>query len=372
MYLYIHIPFCESKCKYCRFASLWKFQKIQIEKYVDFILTSPLTPLLQGEGELKSIYFGWWTPGVLSLDQLDSIISKILTSPPTPLLWGGEGSIEITLETTPNKITKENLTWWKKIWINRLSIWVQSLNNDTLKEIWRGNKWDVIWALDEIRDHPPAPSLVRRGSKKINNISLDFIIWLPHVKKWGVKKDIEFILDNYDFVKHISVYMLEELCYPWNWEDMSINQDDYLWEYLWIVEFLESRGFHRYEISNFAKPWYECEHNKAYWNHSEVKAIWLWASWYEDRKRYSFSEKMSDFYAWKNIQEEELTSEDIFIEKVMFWLRTSGLDEEIFKKLDKEKIEEFVNQGYLIKQNKKLKLLGKWVLVLDFIMSEII
>jgi len=169
-----------------------------------------------------------------------------------------------------------------------------------LKEIWRWDKWNIIEALNCIKNI------------WFNNISLDFIIWLPHVKKWEIKKDIEYILSEYDFIKHISVYMLEEHYYPWNWEEISISENDYLWEYIEVKNFLESKWFNRYEVSNFAKLGYECKHNMAYWNHSEIKAIWLWSSWLSKLSplppllsrgegdniyiRYSFSDKFSNIY----------------------------------------------------------------------------
>lgn len=350
MFCYIHIPFCESKCKYCRFASTWNLQDLQIEKYIDFITKKPVS----SEAGFSSIYFWWWTPWILNLKQIKKILNHIE-------LWNKfNENIEITLESTPNKITKDNLIWWKKLWVNRLSIWAQSLNNKTLKEIWRWDKWDIIKSLDNIKE------------VWFDNISIDFIIWLPYVKPQEVKKNIEYTLNNYQYIKHISVYMLEDYYYPWNWEKVSIKQEEYLWEYIDIKNFLEEKGFNRYEVSNFAKSGYECKHNKAYWNHSEIKAIWLGSSWYEEGIRYSFPENFLDFYTDKNIFKEKLLPEDIFTEKVMFGLRTTWLDEETYSRLNGEKIEEFINKWYLKRQNKKLKPGEKWVLVLDYILKEIL
>jgi len=350
MFLYIHIPFCESKCKYCHFASTWKLQKFQIQKYVDFITFDTSNYRKQHQNSLKSIYFWWGTPWVLSLEQL----KKILTN------YNYSSKTETTLESTPNKITKDSLIAWKKLWINRLSIWVQSLNNKTLKEIGREDKWDILTALDNIKEI------------WFSNISIDFIIGLPHVQKWWVLKDIEYILDKYDFITHISVYMLEDYYYPWNWEENSITEDDYLWEYIEVKKYLEKKWFNRYEVSNFSKKWYECKHNMAYWNHSEIKAIWLSASWYEKWERYTFSDKFSDFYNKKGIFREQLNKSDIFMEKVMFGLRTSWLLENIYIKLNREKVKYFIKQEYLFIENKKLKLTNKWILVLDYILREII
>jgi len=351
-YCYIHIPFCESKCKYCRFASVWSIQKIKIKKYLEKLITD-INNSDKKINRLKSIYFWWWTPSTLSIPDLELIINNLKDK-----FWF-ENNIEITLETTPNKVSQENIIWWKGIWINRISIWVQTLNNDSLIEIWRGNKWDTIGALDNI--------------KKIwfNNVSIDFIIWLPHVKKWETKKDIEYILDNYLFVKHISVYMLEDHYYPWNWKEVSISEDDFLWEYIEIKNFLEKKWFNRYEISNFACDWCDCSHNKAYWDHSDILAFGLWSHWFFDNERYSYSDKFEEFYN-DIIIKEKLNENDTFLEKVMFWLRTSWLEKNIYEKLDNKKIQELVNSWYLRIENWVLSLENKGVLVQDFILGEII
>lgn len=392
MFSYIHIPFCDNKCSYCRFASIGKLQDVQIERYVRHLIkeieASPLTTLLLGEGNLlESIYFWGWTPSVLNINQIDSILialrdrfwfysSHNKSKPhPNPLLKGEGTGTEITLETTPINITKENLLWWKSIWINRISIWVQTLNSKSLKEIWRWNKWDIINALDNIKI-----------LSKDLNISLDFIIWLPYVKEWEIKKDIEYLLDNYTFIKHISVYMLEEyyspdkiketkydsITYPDDWSSLWIKKENYLEEYNSINNFLEKKGFKRYEVSNFAKPWFECKHNKAYWNHSEVLAFWLWAWGFINWYRYMNSDNFPDYYSWNKLFVDELGWEDLFIEKVMFLLRTSWIEEDIYTKLDKQKLDYFLENNFLKLHNWKIKLENKWVLVMDYILSEII
>jgi len=345
-YCYVHIPFCTSKCKYCRFASFWNLDKLKVDLYIKHLLKEIKISKTDLKN-LRSVYFGWWTPSVLSIKQLGKII------------WNTTNT-EITLEATPITVTKENLIWWKNIWINRLSIWIQTLNNDSLIEIWRWEKGSIIKALDNI--------------KKIwfNNVSVDFIIWLPHVKKWEVKKDIKYILDNYNFIKHISVYMLEEQYYPWNWDSISIKEEDYLWEYIEVSNFLKNIWFKRYEISNFAFPWYECEHNKAYWNHSNVLAFWLWAHWCVNNTRYSNSEKFVKYYSGKQKIEKKLNEDDIFLENIMFQLRTIWLEKKIYEKLNKDKINYFIKEKYLQKKSDKIVLSDKWVLVLDYILGEII
>ena len=193
---YIHIPFCELKCNYCRFASIWLSQKKQVEIYVRNLIKEIEKSPFKKE-ILNSIYFWWGTPSVLTKEQLKNIISS---------LWEKyvlSKNIEITLESTPNNITSQNLEDWFELWINRLSIWIQTLNKQSLEEINRGNKWDINNALENLKKH-----------SKIRNISLDFIIWLPYVKSWEILDNIKYVLLEYPFVKHISVYMLEEYYNP--------------------------------------------------------------------------------------------------------------------------------------------------------------
>lgn len=369
MYSYIHIPFCESKCKYCRFASLWSLQEARIKKYVSYLLKEIKDKSrLYSLDLLKSIYFWWWTPSTLNIEQLEQIISLIRTE-----IWFHD-NIEISLESTPNNVTRENLIWWKKLWINRLSLWVQTLNEKSLTEIWRWNKGDIFKALDNIKDI------------WFENVSLDFIIWLPYVGVWEIKRDIEYILNKYNFLKHISVYMLEEyyspdkiietkfdkITYPQDWSKMWISEDEYLWEYIKVNNFLEKRWFNRYEISNFAKNSHDCKHNKAYWNHKEVIAFWLWASWFLNWTRYTNSDYFNDYYAWKKLFTDKLTQDDIFLEKLMFGLRTSWIWKDIFDKLDKDKIDYFLENWYLKFENDILTLDDKWILVMDYILKELV
>ncbi len=253
-------------------------------------------------------------------------------------------------------------------------MWVQTLSTKSLDEIWRGNKWDIIQALDLLQE------------RWIDNISLDFIIGLPYVEKWEIKKDIEYILDAYSFIKHISVYLLEEyynedkiietkydkVTYPDDWNKLGIKDEDYLAEYREIKKFLKSRWFHSYEISNFSQPWYECKHNQAYWNHSQIVAFWLWAYWYTNWVRYRNSDSFNEYYKREKKVQELSNSEDLFLEKIMFQLRTSGIEQSLYSQLDTNKINLFIKDWYLKEENSVIKLEDKWVLVMDYILKEII
>ncbi len=352
MFSYIHIPFCSSKCKYCRFASTASLDKLKIQTYTEKLINEIENfnrPLLEKSG-LKSVYFGWGTPSVLQINQISKILKTLETK-----FWFEE-NIEITFESTPQNISKENLISWKNVWINRLSMWVQTLNEESLKEIGRDEKNVIIRALDEIK------------KEGFDNMSIDFIIWLPHTKKWETKKDIEFILDNYSFIKHISVYMLEDHYY--NFETI-LSEDDYLQEYNEVRDFLNSRWFNFYELSNSAQNWFECKHNIAYWKHSEMLAFWLWAHWFIWNTRYSNSESFKWYYG-EIFDEEKLNENDKFLEKIMFDIRTDWISIKQIEKLNKNKIDEFLETWFLEMKKNNLILTRKSYSLADFIVREII
>lgn len=369
MYCYIHIPFCDQKCSYCRFASVWRLQELQIETYVNSLVDEINSfDYVFNDQELQTIYFGWWTPGVLTENQLWKILSAIKHK------YKISDNIEISLETTPFNVSNKNIYSWEKLWINRVSMWVQTLNDQALKEIQRGNKWNIMDALDNLRN------------SEIQNISIDFILWLPYVARWEIQKNIDFILQKYDFITHISVYMLEEyyepdmiieskydnITYPNNWKNMWLKEEDFEQEYTDVKKHLTSQWYNRYEISNYAKPWYECKHNQSYWKHWEVIAFWLGAYGYVNNTRYRNSDNFVDYYWRKNIISEENTREDIFIESVMFALRTSWIDGKIEEKLDTKKIKYFLDEKYLKRESSLLQLTDKGIPVMDYILSEII
>ncbi len=335
------------------------------------------------EEEISTLYFGWGTPGVLRIWELQKIFTSLKKK------YTFSQNIEISFETTPDKITQEHLKEWTDIWINRISMWIQTLNEKSLDAIGRGGKWDIETAL----------WVLQNGS--ISNISVDFIIGLPHVKKWEILQNIQYILKHYDVIQHISVYMLEDYynedkiietgfdkkTYPDNWEELWIDESEYLEEYASIKAFLETQWFERYEISNFAKKWYECKHNKWYWNHSEIRAFWLGAyglAYSLDHHqpllpkegsnyyRYSNSEKFWEYYEWKQTIQNRLSQEDIFLETVMFQLRTSWLEKDIYIKLDQEKLKYFISEKLLQKKSDKIVLSDSWVLLMDYILSEIV
>jgi oxygen-independent coproporphyrinogen-3 oxidase len=255
-----------------------------------------------------------------------------------------------------------------------VSMWIQTLNSKSLDEIKRWNKWDIFEALQNLED------------ENFNNVSVDFIIGLPHVEIWEIQCDIQTVLDKFNCIKHVSVYLLEEyyspdkiietkydnITYPENWDTMWLKEEDYLEEYIWVKNTLEKNMMNRYEISNYAKPWFECEHNKAYWSHKNIYSFGLWAYGYVDKIRYRNSENFPEYYKREKIISEKNSENDIFLEKMMFFLRTSWIPNRFLSELDQNKIKLLLDEKYLKIENNTLQLENKWVLVMDYILSEII
>jgi oxygen-independent coproporphyrinogen-3 oxidase len=153
---------------------------------------------------------------------------------------------------------------------------------------------------------------------------------------------------------------------------LSISEDEFLEEYLLCKSYLEIKWFKRYELSNFAKAWFECKHNKSYWNHSDLIAFWLWSHWYLDDTRYAYPNNFKDYYWWILEFKEKLTENDLFLEKIMFWLRTIWLEKKLYEKLNQKKIKYFIEQKLLNFENNKLLLSDNWVTLIDYIIKEII
>ncbi|MCK9272683.1 radical SAM family heme chaperone HemW [Candidatus Gracilibacteria bacterium] len=351
MFYYIHIPFCKSKCKYCSFASFAGIDD-KIEQYLDFLKEEIREFLEENGGEkIESIYFGGGTPSVLNVAQIDDIISIFRE-------YGSLENTEITLEANPENVNEEYAIGLKEIGINRISIGIQSLNNKTLQEIGRSENKVIFEALGNLK------------KVEFENIGVDFIIGLPYVAKGEIKKDLEKIINENNNIKHVSLYMLEQGNYPKNWAEISLKKDDYLEEYEQVVNFLESKGFTHYEISNFAKTGAECRHNKSYWNHSNYRGFGLNASSFIGNKRFTNGKNFSNYYAKKLEFEEILEEKDLKIECIMFGLRTFNLSQDLVE--NKQKLDEFIKDGLLEKDGNKIKPTNSGIAILDYITQNLI
>lgn len=290
---YIHIPFCKSKCKYCSFVS---FSDGVDESYFESLLTD--IDVNYKSERLNTLYFGGGTPSLIDVKQIEKIVSK----------FNFEDNCEITFEMNPDDAKLDYLKSLREIGINRLSMGSQTFDDEILKLIGRRHSSsDTIKAVETAKN------------AGFENISLDLIYGLP--SGVSIKKDLETItsLD----IQHISTYGLkiEEGSYFYNHLPQNLPDDDMQADmYLEVNEFLSSKGYYRYEISNFARKGYESRHNLNYWNNAEYYGFGAAAHGYVNGIRYSNYETLEDyaknpvgFEVEHEVSTQEKLEEEIFL-----------------------------------------------------------
>ena len=253
--IYVHVPFCKSKCQYCDFYSLACKDRAVTDEYVKAICThiketGPLTPGYR----VDTIYFGGGTPSFLSPDALAAILTAIRQN------FDVSTRAEITFEANPDSITPRLLRRLRSEGFNRVSLGIQSDNDALLEDLGRPHTYDD--AVEAVRK-------IRRAGFK--NLSLDLMYGLPGQTLEGWQDTLTNVLELKP--DHISCYGLKvepgtplyarkDVC--------GLPDDDAQADmYLAAVEILKSRGFRHYEISNFAKKDKASQHNLKYWTGGE-------------------------------------------------------------------------------------------------------
>ncbi len=247
--LYIHIPFCDSKCAYCDFYSFKADDSIKTE------YTNKILALIDAENSgFDTVYIGGGTP--TTLDEAE--LFKVASAGGSRLLKGGE----FTCEANPARNLDQKMKALKKAGVNRISMGLQSANENELKMLSRiHSKEDVLQAVNAVKN------------AGIDNFSLDLMLGIPEQTMKSLDKSIDFVLRS--GAKHISSYMLKiEEGTPFSKNVPVLPQDDEVCEmYLHTVERLKKEGFLQYEISNFALEGYESKHNLNYWDSGEYLGL---------------------------------------------------------------------------------------------------
>ena len=277
--LYIHIPFCKEKCYYCSFISLVDKNNCK-DVYINALSKEISTVLETYRGiNLNSIYIGGGTPSLLKLQQIENIIKSIYKYSKINDLT------EITIEVNPGTVDFSYLKGLKELGINRLSIGIQSFNDEILKRI------------NRIHNAEEAVITVETARKAgFDNISIDIIHGLPGqtMEIWKNTLNQALKLD----IEHISTYGLkieEGTVFgkkpPQNLPDEELGSQ----MYIKTAEILEENNFIHYEISNYAKAGHESKHNLAYWKNEEYFGFGLSAHGYINGYRYSNTAKLNDY-----------------------------------------------------------------------------
>lgn len=281
--IYIHIPFCIKKCSYCDFLS-FSAGKMEQENYI-FALLGEISKWGEYYGkkgrdyQVSTIYFGGGTPSVLESVYIKEIFSAIKNS------YTIKSDAEITIECNPKTADYNKFDSYLKIGINRLSIGLQSVHNNELKQIGRIHTWE-----DFLQTYRAA------RSAGFSNINLDIMSALPDQTYDSYYKTLETVIRLNP--KHISSYSLiiEEGTLFFDMYQQGIlhlpDEDLERQMYYNTNKFLEQSGYHRYEISNYAKTGYESKHNSSYWKRENYLGFGLGSSSFIDNIRF---QNITDF-----------------------------------------------------------------------------
>ncbi len=312
--IYIHIPFCKNKCTYCDFHFSTTYHSYQ-DKMIDAIVEElkQRSDYLKGEF-VETIYFGGGTPSLINLVGLSKIIETIYS------FFIVTDTPEITLETNPDDITLELVHSWKSAGINRLSIGIQSFDEEVLK--WMNRAHNVTQSFQAIQ-------FAKQGG--ISNITIDLMYGLPGLSLEAWEHQIERALSLQ--VQHISAYCLtvekNTVLDTWvksNKVKISENDDQAL-QFELLQKKLNENGFVHYEISNFGKPNFYSLHNSNYWKGKKYLGVGPSAHSYDTIHRsWNVSNNhqyMKGIFDKNPIFDFELLSKsDVFNELLLIGLRT--------------------------------------------------
>ncbi len=365
--IYIHIPFCKTRCSYCDFHS--GTDMLLVDVYLQTLEKEMhvRADYLQGEA-VRTIYFGGGTPSLLAVEQLKRVFDGLAAN------FDLARVEEVTLECNPDDLSDAFLHDLQSLPINRLSIGVQSFNDDELRAVAR--RHSARQAVEAIE---------RCQQNGFANISVDLIIGLPHQTRESYRQSLAQVLAL--GVQHVSVYVLsyEEGTALWQRCQCGalVPMDDELVIELfnYTREQLTAAGFEHYEISNYAQKGMRSKHNSSYW--AAVPYIGLGSgahsyngasrSWnVANTKQYCEALHTDKFV----VEQEILTEEDVYNEYVMVALRTvEGVDvEKISSKFVPhflQAIEPFVVRGIAKKTEKGYALTAQGVLLSDTVIRDL-
>lgn len=364
--IYIHWPFCKSKCPYCDFFSkasksiefdLWEKTYLnELEHYASLL----------PEKKVSSIFFGGGTPSLMPVQMMANLIEKIKN------LWTTTDDLEISMEGNPSSLSAEKMEQFKQAGINRLSIGVQSLDEQDLKFL--GRLHTVQQAID----------VVNKAKEIFQNVSMDLIYARPNQteQKWEAELSTALSFN----LPHYSLYQLtiEEgtFFHRKGVQQMSENQAKDL--FLLTEELTQKAGVPRYEVSNHARPGFECHHNCLYWSTGEWIGIGPAAHGrYTQNQRFYAEDNPKSLSDYLNhIKNTDILSlDDKVLEIVLMALRTKwGIISKEFEQmfshpytafLNNKKIADFCADEFLIEDEFGLRTTTKGLLILDYIVSEI-
>ena len=306
--VYVHIPFCKSRCSYCDFATDIYRDGSAVQRYVDALCSEIRNSKFETRNFADTIYFGGGTPSLLSPEQLKQVLQAVRSR------FDISSDAEITMEMNPATVTPETLAAFRELGINRASFGVQTFNDEHLKLLARGH---------DANDARATAVLLREAG--FDNISFDLIAGLPGqtMEDWKANLEKAIVLSP----EHISLYLLEihqgtPLAEQLRTSRRPMPDPELAAEmYEVMLDRLAAAGYEQYEISNFSRPAFESRHNTKYWRLDPVYGFGVSAHSFDGIQRYANERDTARYvatvenYGSPEVMREntELASEFIFL-----------------------------------------------------------
>lgn len=360
--IYVHIPYCKSKCGYCDFCSSPDLSTV--DEYVSELIRR--IKAYKTEQSVKSIYFGGGTPTYIGALWLCEILQAIKDN------FDLSEDCEITAEANPGTVGQNGLITMKKAGFNRLSAGIQTANETELKALGRMSHTVTDGA-----------ALVKNARVAgFDNVNLDLMYGIPGQTSESLDQSLDFVLQLKP--EHISAYALKlEENTPLYRQKPVLPDDDATADmYAQINAKLKANGYNRYEISNFAKPGYESRHNLRYWLGGDYIGFGIAAASLIGNTRYLQSPDMKEFLQGKAPDiVEELDGAGREAEYIMLHLRlSSGIDKNEYKEkfksdFDKKyekQIKTYADGGFAVNTKDGFYLTDKGIFVSNAVISDFI
>lgn len=346
--LYIHIPFCIKKCGYCDFLS-FKYDQDSIHRYISSLLKEIK---LHSPKKVYTVFIGGGTPSLLSPNDIKRLFKGLHDQ------FDMSDCVEITIEANPGTLTEEKILAYQSVGINRVSMGVQTLVDESLQTLGRIHDVSTVYAtVDLLKKH------------NFTNYNMDLMFGLPYQTMDMLDKSLDKMIGLEPM--HISAYSLkieENTAFDNLYEEVDEELDRQM--YHLIVDKLEANGYMQYEISNFSKVNYPCKHNLVYWQEKDYIGLGLGASGFEKSIRYTNVSNLDDYHTMIDALEkpidhqETIDRKELMFEMIILRLRLNqGLNIQSFdqrfhcnfKELYGSVLEELLEEG-LVEMNHTLKL----------------
>ncbi|MBE9036924.1 radical SAM family heme chaperone HemW [aff. Roholtiella sp. LEGE 12411] len=335
---YVHIPFCRRRCFYCDFPVSVVGDRLRgetsgtISQYVEVLCQEIAITRAFGQS-LKTIFFGGGTPSLLSIEQLQRILRALEER------FGVAPTAEISMEIDPGTFDLAHIAGYRNLGVNRVSLGVQAFQEELLQVAGRSHSVDNVFAAVELIHQVEIPEF-----------SLDLISGLPHqsLDQWQNSLEKAVALAP----THISIYDLTiepgtAFGRYYKPGDNPLPTDETTVQmYQMAQQVLTSAGYEHYEISNYAQPGHQCQHNRVYWENRPYYSFGMGAASYVDGKRFTRPRKTKEYYQWVQaggvIDCEVTPPEEVLLETLMLGLRLAeGVSlAALTQKFGEEKVEE--------------------------------